>query len=109
MTLYNYLDDSKSAAEVLNDAVDRLYEVDRSKGKTSRALAYLIKQNIVYQEKQGNGKRVTEMLEILHKYEMTFVWHQNPFYFLRLYPNDTNILSKLIVHYLKSDAERANL
>jgi len=28
---------------------------------------------------------------------------------LRLYPNDTNILSKLIVHYLKSDPERANL
>jgi hypothetical protein len=29
--------------------------------------------------------------------------------YLRLYPNDTNILSKLIVHYLKSDPERANL
>jgi hypothetical protein len=27
----------------------------------------------------------------------------------RLYPNDTNTLSKLIVHYLKSDPERANL
>jgi len=29
--------------------------------------------------------------------------------YYRLYPNDTNILSKLIVHYLKSDPERANL
>ncbi len=29
--------------------------------------------------------------------------------FIRLYPNDTNTLSKLIVHYLKSDPERANL
>lgn len=28
---------------------------------------------------------------------------------IRLYPNDTNTLSKLIVHYLKSDPERANL
>jgi len=27
----------------------------------------------------------------------------------RLYPNDTSTLSKLIVHYLKSDPERANL
>ncbi len=27
----------------------------------------------------------------------------------RLYPNDTNTLSKLIVHHLKSDPERANL
>ena len=67
VTLYNYLEDSKSAAEVLNDAVDRLYNLDRSKGKYSRALAYLIRQNIIYQEKQGNGQRVTEMLEILHK------------------------------------------
>ncbi len=35
----------------------------------------------------------------------------NYFFFLciRLYPNDTNILSKLIVHYLKSDTERANV
>ncbi|CAF1124731.1 unnamed protein product [Adineta steineri] len=93
VTLYNYLEDSKSAAQVLNEAVDRLYNLDRTKGKNSRALAYLIKQNIIYQEKQGNAQRVTEMLEILHK----------------LYPNDTNILSKLIVHYLKSDPERANL
>ncbi len=68
VTLYNYLEDSKSAAEVLNEAVDRLYNLDRTKGKHSRALAYLIKQNIIYQEKQGNGQRVTEMLEILHKY-----------------------------------------
>ena len=67
VTLYNYLEDSKSAAEVLNDAVDRLYNLDRSKGQYSRALAYLIRQNIIYQEKQGNGQRVTEMLEILHK------------------------------------------
>ncbi|CAF3366510.1 unnamed protein product [Rotaria socialis] len=93
VTLYNYLEDTKSAAQVLNEAVDRLYNLDRTKGKHSRALAYLIKQNIIYQEKQGNGKRVTEMLEILHK----------------LYPNDTNTLSKLIIHYLKSDPERANL
>ena len=69
VTLYNYLEDSKSAAEVLNEAVDRLYNLDRTKGKNSRALSYLIKQNINYQEKQGNGKRVTEMLEILHKYK----------------------------------------
>jgi hypothetical protein len=62
------LEDSKSAAQVLNEAVDRLYNLDRSKGKHSRALSYLIKQNIIYQEKQGNGQRVTEMLEILHKY-----------------------------------------
>ncbi len=68
VTLYNYLEDSKSAAQVLNEAVDRLYNLDRTKGKNSRALAYLIKQNIIYQEKQGNGQRVTEMLEILHKY-----------------------------------------
>lgn len=67
VTLYNYLDDPQSAAQVLNDVVDRLYNVDRSKGKHSKALAYLIRQNIVYQEKQGNAKRVTEMLEILHK------------------------------------------
>ncbi|UJR16379.1 hypothetical protein I4U23_003282 [Adineta vaga] len=93
VTLYNYLEDSKSAAEVLNEAVDRLYNLDRTKGKNSRALSYLIKQNIIYQEKQGNAQRVTEMLEILHK----------------LYPNDTNTLSKLIVHYLKSDPDRANL
>jgi signal recognition particle subunit SRP72 len=93
VTLYNYLEDSKSAGQILNEAVDRLYKLDQTKGKNSRALAYLIKQNIIYQEKQGNGQRVTEMLEILHK----------------LYPNDTNILSKLIVHYLKSDPERANL
>ncbi|CAF1662858.1 unnamed protein product, partial [Adineta ricciae] len=93
VTLYNYLEDSKSAATVLNEAVDRLYNLDRTKGKTSRALAYLIKQNIIYQEKQGNAQRVTEMLEILHK----------------LYPNDTTTLSKLIVHYLKSDPDRANL
>ncbi len=70
MTLYNYLEDSKSAAEVLNEAVDRLSKLDQTKGKNSRALAYLIKQNIIYQEKQGNGKRVTEMLEILHKYSL---------------------------------------
>jgi len=93
VTLYNYLEDSKSAGEVLNEAVDRLYNLEKTKGKYSRSLAYLIKQNINYQEKQGNGQRVTEMLEILHK----------------LYPNDTNTLSKLIVHYLKSDPERANL
>ena len=67
VTLYNYLEDSKSAAQVLNEAVERLYNADRNKGKHSRALAYLIKQNIVYQEKQGNTQRVTEMLEILHK------------------------------------------
>lgn len=71
VTLYNYLEDSKSAAEVLNDAVDRLYNLDRSKGKYSRALAYLIRQNIIYQEKQGNGQRVTEMLEILHKSDLS--------------------------------------
>jgi signal recognition particle subunit SRP72 len=87
------MEDSKSAAQVLDEAVDRLYNLDRSKSKHSHALAYLIKQNIIYQGKQSNGKRVTEMLEILHK----------------LYPNDTNTLSKLIVHYLKSDPERANL
>ena len=67
VTLYNYLEDSKSAAQVLNDAVDRLYNLDRGQGKHSRALAFLIRQNIVYQEKQGNGQRVSEMLEILHK------------------------------------------
>jgi hypothetical protein len=68
VTLYNYLEDSKSAAQILNEAVDRLYNLDQMKEKNSRALAYLIKQNIIYQEKQGNGQRVTEMLEILHKY-----------------------------------------
>jgi len=85
---------------VLNDAVDRLYGTtttassgERSKPRYSKALASLIKQSILHQEKLGNTKRVTEMLEILHK----------------LYPNDTNTLSKLIVHHLKSDPERANV
>lgn len=73
MTLYNYLEDSKSAAQVLNEAVDRLYNLDRTKGKYSRALGYLIRQNIIYQEKQGNGQRVTEMLEILHKYTVLLI------------------------------------
>ena len=111
MTLYNYLEDSKSAAQVLNEAVDRLYNLDQKKGKYSRALGYLIRQNINYQEKQGNGQRVTEMLEILHKYAVWFTWWQRLYSSLicRLYPNDTNTLSKLIVHYLKSDPERANL
>lgn len=72
VTLYNYLEDSNSAAQILNEAVDRLYNRDKAKGKNSRALAYLIQQNIIYQEKQGNGKRVTEMLEILHKYVLIF-------------------------------------
>lgn len=31
------------------------------------------------------------------------------FFIGRLYPNDTNTLSKLIVHYLKADPERANV
>lgn len=77
MTLYNYLEDSKSAAQVLNEAVDRLYNLDRTKGKYSRALGYLIRQNIIYQEKQGNGQRVTEMLEILHKYNLQLESLQN--------------------------------
>ncbi len=68
VTLYNYLEDSKSAAQVLNEAVDRLYNLDQTKGKNSRALAYLIEQNIIYQKKQSNGQRVTERLETLHKY-----------------------------------------
>ncbi len=112
VTLYNYLEDSKSAAQILNEAVDRLYNLDQMKEKNSRALAYLIKQNIIYQEKQGNGQRVTEMLEILHKYLLFILfWKYFYWFFLcfRLYPNDTNTLSKLIVHYLKSDPERANL
>jgi hypothetical protein len=67
VTLYNYLEDTESAAHVLNDAVDRLYNRNRSTSNDSRALAYLIQQNIIYQEKQGHGQRVTEMLEILHK------------------------------------------
>ncbi|CAF5152914.1 unnamed protein product, partial [Rotaria magnacalcarata] len=32
VTLYNYLEDTKSAAQVLNEAVDRLYNLDRTKG-----------------------------------------------------------------------------
>ena len=45
--------------------------------------AYLIKQNIIYQEKQGNGKRVTEMLEILHKYSfLLFIHFQYRFFVL---------------------------
>ncbi len=50
------------------------------------------------------------MLEILHKY-LLFICENIFIRFLlvRLYPNDTNTLSKLIVHYLKSDPERANV
>jgi hypothetical protein len=74
----------------------------------SYAFAYLIKQNIIYQD---NDQRVTEMLEILHKYLISFlnVEHCCSSLFLRFYLNDTNTLPKLIVYYLKSDPEPTNL
>ncbi len=52
-------------------------------------------RNLYRERHLSNASSLTQLLFII--------------FCLRLYPNDTNTLSKLIVHYLKSDPERANL